>query len=96
MTSPAADLAARLAVQAEAVCRFYLPAGRRQGHYWIAGDVQGTPGRSLFVKLHGNGAGRWADYVASLVMLRRRDWALSYRQSTAFTQHNVSVPREVS
>ena len=61
MTSPAADLAARLAAQAEAVCRFYLPAGRRQGRYWIAGDVQGTPGRSLFVKLHGNGAGRWTD-----------------------------------
>jgi hypothetical protein len=57
----ASELSRRLAQDAEAVCRAYLPAGRRAGRYWIVGDVQGTPGRSLFVKLHGNGAGRWAD-----------------------------------
>jgi hypothetical protein len=51
----------RLAAQAEAVCRAYLPYGRRSGHYWIAGDVQGTSGKSLFVKLSGDGAGRWTD-----------------------------------
>ena len=41
--------------------RAYLPAGRRNGRYWIAGDVQGTKGKSLFVKLFGDGAGRWTD-----------------------------------
>jgi len=94
--SYASELSRRLAAQAETVCRAYLPFGRRTGHYWVAGDVQGTRGKSLFVKLFGDGAGKWTDYVASLVMLRRRDWALSYRRSTASTQHNVSVPREVS
>jgi hypothetical protein len=43
------------------VCRAYLPLGRRSGHYWIVGDVQGTRGKSLFVKLSGDGAGRWQD-----------------------------------
>jgi Zn-dependent peptidase ImmA (M78 family) len=41
-------------------------------------------------------AAKWPEYVARKVMLRPCDWALSHRQSTAFTQHNVSAPREVS
>ncbi len=59
--STVSELSRRLADQAEAVCRAYLPAGRRHGRYWIVGDVQGTKGRSLYVKLHGGGAGYWTD-----------------------------------
>ncbi len=59
--SYATDLSRRLAAQAESVCRAYLPFGRRTGRYWIAGDAQGTRGKSLFVKLSGNDAGRWQD-----------------------------------
>ncbi|MCW5704170.1 MAG: DNA primase, partial [Bradyrhizobium sp.] len=59
-------LARSLALRAEAVCRHYLPNGRRSGRYWLVGDVQGSPGRSLFVRLegrdHGPGAaGKWTD-----------------------------------
>jgi hypothetical protein len=66
MESPAALLARRLAEDAEAVCRHYLPNGRRQGRYWIAGDVENSPGRSLYVRLTGptsgpGAAGRWQD-----------------------------------
>lgn len=66
MHSPAADLARRLAENAEAVCRHYLSSGRKQGRYWIVGDVQNTPGRSLYVRLNGptsgpGAAGKWAD-----------------------------------
>ena len=62
----AADLARRLARDAEAVCRHYLSNGHRQGHYWIAGDVMNTPGRSLYVRLTGlesgpGAAGKWTD-----------------------------------
>ena len=62
----ASDLARQLARNAESVCRHYLPQGRRQGRYWLIGDVEGTPGRSLFVRLtgpdHGKGAaGKWTD-----------------------------------
>lgn len=66
MRSPAAELARSLARHAEAVCRHYLPNGRRCGHYWLVGDVLGSPGRSLYVRLRGpeagpGAAGRWTD-----------------------------------
>ncbi len=66
MSSEAADLAHRLARDAEAVCRYYLSNGRRQGQYWLVGDVANTPGRSLFVRLKGpdsgkGAAGNWTD-----------------------------------
>ena len=47
----ASELAHRLARDAEAVCRHYLSAGRREGGYWLVGDVRNTPGRSMFVRL---------------------------------------------
>ena len=53
MPRDASDLACRLARDAEAVCRHYLSKGRRQGRYWIVGDVRNTPGRSMFVRLTG-------------------------------------------
>jgi len=64
--SPAAELARRLARNAEAVCRHYLSNGRRDGAYWLVGDVANTPGRSLFVRLKGpdsgkGAAGKWTD-----------------------------------
>jgi hypothetical protein len=66
MPSQAAELAHRLARNAEAVCRHYLSNGRRMGRYWVVGDVANTPGRSLFVRLSGpesgkGAAGKWTD-----------------------------------
>jgi len=66
MSGPAAELARRLARDAEAVCRHYLSRGRRNGRYWIVGDAMNTPGRSLYVRLHGpdsgpGAAGKWTD-----------------------------------
>ena len=51
------DLLRELSSQAESVCRHYLPAGRREGSYWIVGDLQNNPGRSLFVRLTGPASG---------------------------------------
>ncbi len=101
MARGASELARRLAREAEAVCRHYLSNGRRHGNYWLVGDVENTPGRSMFVRLKGGesgkgAAGKWTDYVARKVMLCPCDWTLSHRRSAAFTQHNVSAPREVS
>jgi hypothetical protein len=65
---PAADLARRLAQDAEAVCREYLSNGRREGGTWRVGDVDNTPGRSLMVRLTGpdskGAAGRWVDFAS--------------------------------
>ncbi|MDX5368001.1 MAG: toprim domain-containing protein [Alphaproteobacteria bacterium] len=57
MYSETEDLIRALAENAESVCRAYLPAGRREGSYWIVGDLQNTPGRSLFVRLTGPASG---------------------------------------
>ena len=60
--SPATQIAAALAAQAEDVCRHYLPAGERQGRYWVVGDIDGSPGHSLIVRLRGPGKpGKWND-----------------------------------
>jgi hypothetical protein len=62
----AAELARRLAQNAEAVCRHYLSNGRREGRYWRIGDVRNTPGRSMYVRLSGptsgkGASGKWTD-----------------------------------
>ena len=58
----AARVAAALAERAEEVCRRYLPHGRRSGRYWVAGDIRGARGRSLFVRLAPPGTpGKWTD-----------------------------------
>ena len=66
MSISAFDLARSLAREAEGVCRRYLSNGRREGRYWLVGDVRNTPGRSLFVRLKGaeygpGAAGKWTD-----------------------------------
>jgi len=64
MEKPATQIAHRLGQQAEAVCRHYLSKGYREGRYWLVGDVQGQPGRSLYVRLvdmEKGPAGKWTD-----------------------------------
>jgi hypothetical protein len=40
MSEQASELARRLAQHAEAVCRRYLSNGRREGRYWLVGDIR--------------------------------------------------------
>lgn len=66
MSESISELAQRLAAQAEAVCRHYLPNGRLEGRYWMVGDIHNSPGRSLFIRLRGpergrGAAGKWTD-----------------------------------
>lgn len=96
MASHAADLARRLARNAEAVCRHYLSNGHREGRYWLVGDIANTRGRSLFVRLygpdHGKGAaGKWTDYVARRVMLRPCAGQRFCQRSAGSAQHNLGV-----
>ncbi|WP_447953237.1 DUF7146 domain-containing protein [Sphingopyxis chilensis] len=65
MDNPVRELARRLGENAEAVCRHYLSNGRREGHYWMVGDINNAAGRSLYVRLVGGEggrlAGKWTD-----------------------------------
>ena len=81
----AASVAAALAERAEDVCRHYLPYGRRRGRYWVAGDLDGGRGRSLFVRLAPPGApGKFTDAATGehgdlLDIVRRRICAPTLR-----------------
>ena len=95
--SIASELSQRLAREAEAVCRTYLPEGRRRGRYWIVGDVQGTPGRSLFVKLSGNGCGRWTDAATGengdlLDLIRINQGHAAFRDTLDEARHFLRDP----
>lgn len=66
MTLTIRQIAERLAYRAEDVCGCYLSSGRKEGRYWIVGDVFNTPGRSMYVRLTGptfgaGAAGKWTD-----------------------------------
>ena len=100
----AADLSRRLGGQAEAVCRRYLSAGRREGRYWLVGDILNSPGRSLFVRLtgpeSGKGAvGKWTDAATGehgdLLDLIRRSCGLSnFKDVADEARAFLSLPRE--
>ena len=98
----AADLAQRLAGDAEAVCRHYLPDGRRTGRYWQVGDITGAPGRSLFVRLKGppsgkGAAGKWTDAASGehgdlLDVIRARCELTDFRAVADEARRFLSLP----
>jgi hypothetical protein len=101
--SDAADLAARLGREAEAVCRTYLSSGRRVGRYWVVGDVRNSPGRSMFVRLAGpargpGAAGRWrdpatAEYGDLLDVIREALGLRGFREAAEEARRFLGVPR---
>ncbi len=96
--SPAAVIAAALAARAEEVCRQYLPHGRRQGRYWIAGDLDGARGRSLFVRLRGPGTpGKFNDAATGehgdlLDLIRHRINAPTLRAALDEARRFLALP----
>ena len=52
-----------LSAQAQSVAEHLLPNGRKEGHEWRAGSVNGEAGGSLGVHLTGEKAGIWKDFA---------------------------------
>ncbi len=96
--SPAGAIAAALAERAEEVCRRYLPNGRRQGRYWVAGDLDGARGRSLFVRLRGPGTpGKFTDAATGehgdlLDLIRHRSGAPTLRAALDEARSFLALP----
>ena len=96
--SAAAAVAAALAQRAEAVCRRYLPHGRRQGRYWVAGDLDGARGRSLYVRLSGPGTpGKFTDAATGehgdmLDIIRHRTGASTLRAALHEARAFLALP----
>lgn len=103
MPDNASDLAQRLGRQAEAVCRHYLSNGRREGRYWLVGDVRNTPGRSMFVRLKGaesgkGAAGKWTDAATGehgdlLDVIRESRGLLDFSDVADEARTFLSLPR---
>jgi Toprim domain len=103
MPRDASELARRLAREAEAVCRHYLSNGKREGRYWLVGDVQNTPGRSLFVRLYESPkgpAGKWTDAATGehgdlLDIIRERLGFRDFRDVADEARRFLNLPRPV-
>lgn len=59
----ATEIAARLADQVERACLHLLPDGKRKGAEWVCGDLDGSAGDSLKVRLNGEKSGVWCDFA---------------------------------
>lgn len=101
MADDASNIARRLADRAEAVCREYLPAGRREGRYWMVGDIDNTPGRSLYVRLWANGdgkvPGKWTDAATGehgdmLDLIAATRKLVTLRDTLDEARHFLSLP----
>ena len=94
----AGAIAAALSERAEAVCRQYLPHGRRQGRYWVAGDIDGARGRSLYVRLARPGTpGKWTDAATGehgdlLDLIRHRTRAPTLRAALDEARSFLALP----
>lgn len=94
------DLARRLADRAEAVCRHYLSSGRREGGYWLVGDVRNTPGRSMYVRLKDTPkgpAGKWTDAATGehgdlLDVIRESCGLVDFKDVTGEARTFLSMP----
>ena len=101
MPRDASELARRLAREAEEVCRHYLSNGKRDGQYWLVGDVHNTPGRSMFVRLKNSSkgpAGKWTDAATGqhgdLLDVIRHNLRLSdFRQVAEEARRFLKLPR---
>jgi len=102
MENSASDLAQRLGREAEAVCRHYLSNGRREGRYWMVGDVRNTPGRSMYVRLKGpesgkGAAGKWTDAATGehgdlLDVIRESCGLVNFADIAAEARRFLSLP----
>ena len=101
MARDASELARRLAREAEAVCRHYLSNGKREGRYWLVGDVHNSPGRSMFVRLQDwpkGPAGKWTDAATSehgdlLDVIRESLGLCDFREVAEEARRFLNLPR---
>ena len=96
----ATELSRRLGQQAEAVCRRYLSNGRKEGRYWLVGNVDNTPGRSFYVRLVDGDkgpAGKWTDAATGdhgdlLDIIGRSVRAAGMRETLSEARRFLSLP----
>lgn len=56
-------LASELLSRSESICRDWFPNGKRRGHEYVTGNLNGEPGESLSINLN---TGVWSDFAAGI------------------------------
>ena len=102
MHGSAGQIAERLAEHAESVCRRYLSNGRKEGRYWLVGNVHNAPGRSLYVRLFASpdrrgAAGKWSDAQSGdhgdlLDLIAAAQNCRTMREALDEARHFLSLP----
>jgi putative DNA primase/helicase len=100
-TAPRLDFAAvnRAALAClPALCRRWLPDGRREGSEWVVGSLGGEPGRSLKIRLAGQKAGVWHDFAEGIggsdpISLAAALFGLSQREAARRVAEMLGVGR---
>lgn len=94
----AGEMSRRLASNALAVAEMLLPQGRKRGHEFCAGSVNGDPGESLKVCITGNKAGVWADFATGeggdLLDLWQKARGLTFVSMLDQVRDHLGVTRE--
>ena len=83
------------------MCRHYLSNGRREGRYWLVGDVHNAPGRSMFVRLQESTkgpAGKWTDAATGehgdlLDVIRESRGLRDFREVAEEARRFLKLPR---
>ncbi len=94
----ASEISQTLSDHAEAVCRHYLPNGKKQGRYWTCGSVHGEPGQSMHVRLAPPGQpGKWTDEATAehgdlLDIIRATINASELRDAIVEAHRFLSIP----
>ncbi len=97
----ASEVAKLLAAQVDGVVRELLPKGKRVGHEWRCGGVDGEPGESMGVHLSGEKAGVWADFqsgesgdlIGLWMAVRRCDLREACRDAMAYLGIREDAPK---
>jgi len=61
--APMSEVSAALALDIVSLAHELFPAGRREGHEWVIGGLDGEPGQSLRICLAGSRKGLWYEHA---------------------------------
>lgn len=61
--APMSEVSAALALDIISLAHELFPAGRREGHEWVIGGLDGEPGQSLRICLAGSRKGLWYEHA---------------------------------
>jgi twinkle protein len=86
MSHDASEINRKLLDRFEEVCLHLLPNGKKKGHHWMVGSIDGDAGESLQITLSGSAAGRFLDFSDKTVKGATPLWLWSSVKKVSFPE----------